>query len=599
VLSVTALTQEQIDILQDYVDCLDDGTRQRGVQYFVKGQVKEVEPFKRGIGFRAQVKGSNLYNVKFRFVEDDWEAECSCPILCDCKHCCAVALQVIAEYNEANSPSEPLEDDPQPAKPADTPRAVVKRPADASVAVLFSDRLGRKLSADEMRAVQTVDKLFQWHRTSRYVTESMLEPIAGRAAGWGWNSVQIWQAEPRTPWETWLYIAAYLRRNNRSGPPALMEATDWTEAEALTASWERAQKVEEWRAWLKSAADRAQTASSEPAQLRVRLTEKGVQLEWRKPGAANFSAIKANAFAQLTAAAHQGQLPLDDPSLPIWSVFYTGFDSRPFRAYAEPDAARVLNQLLRLPGFEERVVGPTETPLKWAAEPLRWRIETGGAEKIDYRLALVLPDGSMPPPALTVIDGKPSLYVTSEAIFAGPPLGRLSPKEGAITIPAEALETSDGLTLLERLGTEPPPRIAGRVRTVRMRAVFRCEVQKNKHGPGESLTVGIRAEGDDATVHAHFQGSGWTMLKLPPDHAEFLTRYDTGFGGNAAGHLGRSPPQMAAPDRKELCRPICRMARRPPGRSHPRTGSTARLPTRRPRDCPGETGSRGSGHRLV
>src|SRR6185369_11576524 len=159
---------------------------------------------------------------------------------------------------------------------------------------------------------------------------------------------------------------------------------------------------------------------------RVRLTEKGAQLEWRKSGAVDFSAVKDNAFAQLTGAAHQGQLPLDELSLALWRVFYTGFDSRPSRAFAEPDTARVLNQLLRLPGFEERVVGPQGNPLARAAEPLRWRVETGGAEKIDYRFALVLPDGSMPPRALIVIDGKPSLYVTSETLFEGPPLGRLS-----------------------------------------------------------------------------------------------------------------------------------------------------------------------------
>ena len=49
----------------------------------------------------------------------------------------------------------------------------------------------------------------------------------------------------------------------------------------------------------------------------------------------------------------------------------------------------MLNQLLRLPGFEERVVGSQGTPLTRSAEQLQWRIETGGGEKIDYRLALV------------------------------------------------------------------------------------------------------------------------------------------------------------------------------------------------------------------
>ena len=361
--------------------------------------------------------------------------------------------------------------------------------------MLFTDRLGRKLSAPEKRAVDAVDSLFQWHREAAVVAEALLEPITGKRPTWGWNTVQIWPTEPETPWEAWLYIAAYLRRGKLASPPALTTVTDWAEVEELTASWERNQQVETWRTWLQTAAERAEAGPAELAQLRVRLTDKGAQLEWRKAGAADFSAIKATAFTQLTAAAHQGQLPLDGASLPIWRVFYTGFDSRAVRAYAEPDASRILNQLLRFPGFEESVVGPEGKPLARPADKLQWRLETVGGEKIDYQFALMFPDGTAPPPALTMIDGSPSLYVTSTTIFEGPPLGRLSLSDGSIKIPAEALETSDGLTLLERLGVEPPPRIAGRVRTVRVRPVVRCELQEYVHGSGEWLKVTVRAEG--------------------------------------------------------------------------------------------------------
>ncbi len=527
-LSPTALTQEQIDALQEYLDSLDKGARERGLRYFKRAQVKNVEPYKRGVGFRAEVLGTKPYRVKLRFTAGDWTGECSCPVAFDCKHCCAAALEVVAELGD---PSQ-AEDDPQPVTaPAApiapmAPRAKVERPADARVAVLFADRLGRKLSSEEKRAVDAVDELFKWHRDATYVAEMVLEPITRLRPAWGYNSVQVWPTAPRTPWEAWLYVAAYLKRNKHSCPPALIEATDWAEVETLTAEWERSQEVEVWRTFLQTVADRTDAGPAEPAQLRVRLTEKGAQLEWRKSGAVDFSTLKVTAFGQLTSAAHRGQLALDEPSLAIWRVFYTGFDSRPFRAYPEPDTARLLNQLLRLPGFEERVVGPQGKTLARAAEPLQWRIETGGGEKIDYRFALVLPDGSKPPPALTVIDGRTSLYVTSETVFEGPPLGRLTLNDGSTTIPAEALETSDGLTLLERLGVEAPPRLAGRVRTVRLSPVFRCSLKESKFGGGERLIAAIRMEGDKAATLGQYQPDGWTKLKLPRDAAGSLTRYD-------------------------------------------------------------------------
>src|SRR5260370_31333874 len=89
VLSSTVLTQEQIDALQEYLDSLDKGARERGLRYFEKAQVTEVEPYQRGIGFRAEVIGTKLYRVKLRFAEGDCDGACSCPVGFDCKHCCA------------------------------------------------------------------------------------------------------------------------------------------------------------------------------------------------------------------------------------------------------------------------------------------------------------------------------------------------------------------------------------------------------------------------------------------------------------------------------------------------------------------------------
>ena len=515
---VTGFTQDQLDALQQYLDSLDPGARQRGLRYFEKDRVKGLDCYKRGVGVRAEVTGTRwkLYRVKLRCGAGEWSGECSCPVAFDCKHCGAVALQALADFGE--TPAAVAE--PAPAAPPRSP--------EAKVAVLLADRLGRKLLADEKRAADAVDNLFLWHRSSGYISETALEPVTRVRAAWGWNTVQVWPAEPRTPWEAWLYVVAYLRKHKNSCPSALLAVTDWAEVEALTASWERSQRVDEWRSRLHELAGRTESAPGATQALRVRLTEKGMQLEGRKADAADFAAIKTNAFALLTRAAQQGQLALDEPSLAVWRAFYTGFDCRPFRSHTEPDTARVLNQMLRLPGFEERVVGPDGALLQRSAERLQWRIESGDGEKIDYRLALVLPDGSAPPPALTVIDGTPSLYVTRDTLFEGPPLGRLAPAEGAITVPAEALETSDGLTLLERIGVEPPPRIAGRVRTVRWRAVFRCAVKKDKYGEGERLILKVCAEDAGGKILANYGREEWTPVGLAPDAPGTLTRHDRG-----------------------------------------------------------------------
>jgi hypothetical protein len=544
---LSTFTQAQIDALQIYVDSRPKSARKRGLSYFQDRRVQQIEPDRHGVGFCADVMGTTLYRVKFRFAGKRWSVRCSCPVAIDCKHCCAGAYQAIAEANGDGFDEEGFEaeeeedadgdDDGQAQAGAAPPPAPVtsrerkgkgrRKPGpDAEVADLFADRLGRKLSAAEKRAAQGVDALFKWHRTSNYITETLLEPITNNRVRWGWNSVQVWPTQPQTPWETWLYIVAYLRREKNSCPPTLIEATDPAEVDALTAAWRRGEQIEHWHGWLRNSAERNDTAPIELTELRVRVTDQGAQLEWRKAGAADFSAIKQTPYTQLTTGAHQGQFPFDEPSLAVWRVFNTGYDSHPFRSHEEPDAARILNQLLRLPGFEERVVGPEGNVFARAAEPLRWRIESTGTEKIDYQFALVLPDGSAPPPALTTLDGQPSLYVTSHTIFEGPPLSRLPVKEGTIWIPSEALETANGLTLLDRLNVPPPARVASRVRTVRMRVTFQCAVKTNVFGGGEALSVQVHAEGDDKASRARYVHAGWTRPVVPMDKGKSLTRYD-------------------------------------------------------------------------
>lgn len=542
---MSAFTKDQLASLQLYLDSLETSTRARGLKYFEKGKARNLDCYKRGVGVRADVEGSQCrtYRVKLRCIGGEWDGECSCPVAFDCKHCGAVALQALAEFGEAA------------AEPVVTPVAPAAKPepmhtGSEKVTVLMAARLGRKLNHAEQRAANGVDQLFLVHRSSAYVAEHSLEPVLNLRGGWGWNMVQIWPTPPRTPWEAWLYVVAYLRGHKNACPPTLLAATDPAEVDALTAQWRRRQEVDEWRAWLLGAAERTAAESAEPTQLRVRLTDKGAQLEWQKAGAGNFAAIKANAFLQLTAAAHQGSLPLDEASLAVWRVFYTGFDSRAFRAYAEPDTARVLNQLLRLPGFEERVVGPEGQPLARSAEHLVWRIETQGGEQVDYRLNLALPDGGAPPPALTVIDGAPSLYVSYTEIFEGPPLGRLNPLEGPITVPAEALETGDGLTLLDRLGVPPPPRIANRVRVVRLRTVFSCALKKDAFGEGERLLVEVRAEDESGLVFSDYQRENWMPRPLALKDADTLTRYERGALGLAAGLVETLRLQWDSYDKK-------------------------------------------------
>ena len=108
---MSAFTQDQLAALQRYLDSLEPSTRARGLKYFEEGKVRDLECYKRGVGVRANVAGSQyrIYRVKLRWVGGEWDGECSCPMALDCKHCGAVALQALAEFHDgAVAAAEPV-----------------------------------------------------------------------------------------------------------------------------------------------------------------------------------------------------------------------------------------------------------------------------------------------------------------------------------------------------------------------------------------------------------------------------------------------------------------------------------------------------------
>ncbi len=275
------LTPDQLEAAQSYLDSLDKNTLQRGRSYLRQGRVLKIEPAVSGDGFYASVKGTGRYRVEMDFEEGGWDGVCSCPVAFDCKHCCAAMLAVM-EASRADAK-------PEPQKAADARSIASLETDNETFSALIAQRFGRKLTPEEKRAATAVDEIYTNHRTSKFIAENLLDRITGRRSSWGWNTIEFWPTQPHSPWEAWLYIVALLRRNKWSCPAALLNATDQTEVDALVSSWERRENIERWRDWLQQNAGSQETAAPETAELRVRLNEKGAQLEWRKAGANDFS----------------------------------------------------------------------------------------------------------------------------------------------------------------------------------------------------------------------------------------------------------------------------------------------------------------------
>ena len=451
-MSLAPLTTAQLEAAHAWLAKLSITTRQRGEALLRDRLVFDVESYKRGVGLRAAVQGTYRYTAKLRY--DDatgWKGICTCPVGTDCKHSCATMLAALAELGSAAEPAAGGERNRAMAEiraaleshRISTPEAEPgEAPAPPKQGGTFSEemaaRLGRPLAADERRVAREVDELFLRHRGLNLVPKSVIDAISGTPQGPkpAWETVRLWSSPPQSPWEAWLYVVAYLQGHGLAVPPALIEATDPTEVDALVAEWVRREQVDQWRDWLGKTAQTAAAPAPQQFELRVRLTAEGAQLESHKDAETEFKPVPLARYQQHTGESLAGRTSFDELSLAVWHAFHTGYGSLPFRSYTEPDCTRILNTLLRRDDTLSRVVGPDAQPLMRREEPLAWRVEPVEGARADYSLALVLPDGSAPPPPILLLDGAPSLYVTRSAVFSGPPLGGLAPGGEPLVVPA-------------------------------------------------------------------------------------------------------------------------------------------------------------------
>src|SRR5207237_1034561 len=144
-------------------------------------------------------------------------------------------------------------------------------------------------------------------------------------------------------------------------------------------------------------------------------------------------------------------------------------------------------------------------------EPLRGAATPAETEEEDYRLRLVQADGAPPPPVFCVIAGNPTLYLTANAVFTGPP-----PQEHVLDpltenpIPAPAIERAAGVAFLQSLGLELPPRVRDRVRSLPLEVAIQCELRPVHLGSStEECCITVVAEAPDGHQET-WHNFGWT-----------------------------------------------------------------------------------------
>jgi len=509
--------------------------RRRGEAWFRGGHVADLVARQPGADYSIVVgSGSEPRQVHLRYDRHlGWVGTCTCGERLDCEHLYSAMCALLAEHRTAvvRNLSSSL--------PGPGPRLVQAAPPPApDLPRRVMSSLGRTLTAEEKKFLLRVHNVFQRCQAAGHITRWDFNDLGLMLPGtnFTWGAVEIWPAMPAHEMDFWLYIANAAHEAGVAIPDFMTPVSDLGPIREKIAHWRRTREIQKWKQALGSIIPQhPETAASiaKFTDLRLVFDPKTAELQWLRPGMTGFEPLKHSQVQRLWQSHSRGEAQFTPEGEMIWH-FLGG------QAYAPPpmhldysyaQLRSALARLFRSPQLESRLVNREGKPLSRPPDPLRWALVSAANEEDDYRVCLVQADGTAPPVFCCILPGQPVLYLTTDAVFKGPP-----PMEGVLNpvsetrIPAPALESEPGVTLLRSLGVDLPARIQERVRLLPLQISISGDLRRQIGGRHEECVLRVVARAADGFQET-YNGFHWSNSTphgalQKPAHSSAITVYD-------------------------------------------------------------------------
>jgi len=499
------LRKELLQGIDRFLALVPAQTRKRGRTYHRQGRVLEFECVTPDQTYVAVVQGGEDYEVSLEFADRTWSSDCSCPMEYDCKHAVAAMLELQQRANSNGGPAAGSLVSPARAKAS----RGIPQPPRTALCVRLTEHLGRELNQTEAGFIRQVQSLYT-NAGFRQLTDNDLGLISHGRSFYNWKPLDLWPDPPRDDFYLWLYVAWEFRQRQTGYPTFMDGITDFSLIEAEMAEWEREKEIAHWKDWFRHFDPPAPTADSAALELRLILLPTEGRFQWRTQADAQFVELKQTHAKKFAEQFERGALLLTPESLPLWSAVFKPWHYESWWSfkYANATARPGLNRLLRMALTPDRVVTADGQPLLRAAEPLRLQLRPPEKGDGNYELALTTADGSPPPPVFCTLDGQPTLYLTERGLFSGPPADALD-MELHKSIPAPALESTDGLRFLHATGVPLPEHLAQRIRTVPVSVTLKCGLKPIYLGSkSEDIVISVVSKSPGLPAEK-FMPQGW------------------------------------------------------------------------------------------
>jgi hypothetical protein len=246
-------------------------------------------------------------------------------------------------------------------------------------------------------------------------------------------------------------------------------------------------------------------------QFRMTLSETGFELQGSLGEGQAFKRLPMDRMVRMAEEIGKGWYDLDEKARRFWHILepYSRTYLPNFVLWTQKDSAQLAQKIIRDPCLESSVLGLDGSPMIRASEQLRCELRLQGKS---YLCQLVQADGSPAPSFWVVFPGSPALYVAPTTIYAGPNLPRFMLGANKWEIPAAALETSEGLQVLERLGLPQPPELREKICQVPARLSLHGKLAS--YADSEHITFKVKFSSDDGRLEEGYNGNWFSLGKV-------------------------------------------------------------------------------------
>ncbi len=484
--------------------------RFKGEQFFTSGAVRNLTCLSPAREYAARVQEiMRGHETSLEFGGEEWTAACSCPRKGDCPHTYATMRALVAAHQRELAGSMPeAADSPAPAAVPE-PSVLLARVQAAATS---------PLTAPELDLLDRLSRTFRARASSARISPGDLRQLGFPATG-EMEEITLAPAPATDDHQFWLHLAHHATQQGWPLPDFLQPVTRLDSLGPDFHLWHRSHTTARWREQLGALSRTPAPPAPESWELRLRLHLPKARLEGRRadPTAAEpapFQPIPLPAWQHLRQLDQDGLLRLAPADRVLWQHVRSAERLEgPLLFLDSDDGLLHFSRLLAEELPEPFLVNHAGHPVQRGLPPLAWQLISPEDPAADYQLRLALEDGGDPPDFLLRVPFGRGWLLSSTALHPFPP-GPLKPELNARTlrIPTAALETGEGVTLLEKIGLPAPPGLQPRVKKHAFPVTLCGELTTSSRGL-ELCTLSAIAATADGVLTNQFAGSGW----LPRD----------------------------------------------------------------------------------